>query len=92
MNEKTDIELPCVAIAHAQGFMDFKFDRRGGRKGWPDRGFWGPGGVHFFVEFKTPKGRVSPYQRKIAKDFKARGHSVYVIRSVEEFKRLLERV
>ena len=90
MNEKKDIEQPCVAIAHRLRFMSFKFDHRGGKKGWPDRGFWGPGGVHLFVEFKTPKGVVSHYQRSVFKDFLERGHVVHVIRSVDEFRKLLE--
>ena len=92
MNEKMDLELPCVEIARKAGFMSFKFDRRGGKKGWPDRGFWGPGCRHVLVEFKTPEGSLSRYQRKTFLDFLALGHQVHTVRSTQEFKRLLERV
>ena len=90
MTEKTDVEMPCVQLAKKRGYVSYKFDRPGGLKGWPDRAFWGDKGRHFLVEFKAPAGRLSLLQRHYKRKFIGSGHSYYVIRSVEEFDRILK--
>ena len=89
MNEEKRIEGACVKLAEDAGWMSYKFDRKGGRKGWPDRGFWGADGAHFLVEFKTPTGRVSPLQAYYRGQFSLLGHAYCVVRSVAEFRALL---
>ena len=89
MSEKIDVERPCVELARAHGYKDFKFDRPGGAKGWPDAGFWGPGGRHFLVEFKVPGGRLRPLQRHYSDWFLTNEHWYHVITSVDDFKALL---
>ena len=89
MSEKKNVEDPCCRLAERHGYLHFKFDRPRGKKGWPDRGFWGHGGRHFLVEFKAPGGKLSKLQMVWGMRFTDRGHGYYVIRSPEEFRRLL---
>jgi len=39
----------------------------------------------YFIELKTPKGRLSPYQKNFQSMCLNQGHSYKVIRSVQEF-------
>ena len=89
MNEERRLERDCVAMAEDAGWMSYKFDRNGGRKGWPDRGFWGPNGDHVMVEFKTSTGALSPLQSHYREQFVARGHTYVVVRSVDGFRGVL---
>lgn len=47
-------------------------------------------GKLFFVELKTPKGRLSKRQQRVHEMFKAQGFEPCVIHSEEEFNILLE--
>ena len=87
MSEKTEVEKPCVKLAEVYGCVHYKLDRPGGKKGWPDRAFWGPNGQHFMVEFKQPGQKLSKLQRCPWSDyFRCRGHSYYVVMHVEDFR------
>lgn len=48
-------------------------------------------GVHAF-EFKTLTGRVSPAQEKIHAIWKAAGHKVYIVRTEDEFKSIIQSI
>lgn len=54
--------------------------------GLPDRLMLLPTGGVWFVEFKSPSGRVSPIQRRIFDILGKLGHPVDIIDSVELFK------
>lgn len=47
-------------------------------------------GVCMFVEFKTLTGVISPYQKQFKEKVENQGLKYYLIRSLEEFKQLLE--
>ena len=89
MSEKTEVEKPCVALALSFGYLHYKFDRPGGKKGWPDAAFWGPNGEHFLVEFKRPGKKPSKLQHYWLQRFSGSGHGTYVVRSVEDFREVL---
>lgn len=57
----------------------------GRRAGMPDMVYLGATSVTF-VEFKTPKGRLSKEQKEMHTKLVASGFNVVVIRSLEEFK------
>jgi len=56
---------------------------RGCRPGWPDIGVVYRG-VTYYVEIKTPKGRLSPEQKMRHTELRAAGARVGVCRSAEE--------
>jgi hypothetical protein len=88
--EATTIEQPCVDMAIDAGWLHRKLDVGPGGKGWLDQIFIGPNGRLFFAEFKTTTGGLSPKQEKTVKNLLDYGHKVYIVRSVESFKALLE--
>ena len=45
-------------------------------------------GIHG-IEFKTDKGVLSEAQKKIHKKWIEAGHNIYVVRSVEDFKKVV---
>ena len=63
-----------------------------GRAGVADRIVLLPGGVVWFVELKTVRGRLSPWQKVFAADMRRMGMNYIVIRSKEEVDELLQRV
>ncbi len=54
-----------------------------GRRGCPDRWFFGPGGQLVIVEFKDPNGKLSVAQRREINWMKANGFNVHVVNDVE---------
>jgi len=48
-----------------------------------------PNSKIIFVEFKIAKGRQSEKQKEFEKRVKEHGYEYYIIRSVEEFKKLI---
>ena len=85
----SELEKWCVKQAEKAGYLTYKFDRLGGKKGWPDRGLWGPKGRHYLVEFKRPGEKPSPLQKHIHACFLSSGHTVHVMRSKKGFLGLL---
>ena len=63
-----------------------------GRAGVADRIVLLPSGVVWFVELKTVKGRLSPWQKIFAADMRRMGMNYIVIRSKGEVDELLQRV
>ena len=55
-----------------------------GRVGVADRIVLLPGGVVWFVELKTAKGRLSPWQKVFAAEMRRMGVNYIVIKSKEE--------
>jgi len=63
-----------------------------GRVGVADRIVLLPGGVVWFVELKTVKGRLSPWQKMFAAEMRRMGMNYIVLRSKGEVDELLQRV
>ena len=63
-----------------------------GRVGVADRIVLLPGGVVWFVELKTVKGRLSPWQKVFAAEMRRMGMNYIVIKSKGEVDELLQRV
>lgn len=88
------IEGYLVRRCRAHGALCLKqLDHRG----VPDRlvlvpggpGAAGAAGRYFFVEVKTPSGRLSPVQEYEIGRLRERGHTVYVVRSRQDVDDLL---
>lgn len=63
--------------------------RSGVRAGEPDLILRLPGGVTWNLEIKTDKGKQSATQKQCQRDCERLGHPYFVIRSVDELKRML---
>ena len=90
MSNETDIESAFVEYAASKGCIAVKL-RIDGQNGWPDRTVITPNGV-LFLEFKLHNGRLRPMQKVWSKLLASVGHKVHVPRTIDEAKRILERV
>jgi hypothetical protein len=63
---------------------------QGGVVGDPDRVFFLPAERCWLVEFKAEDGRLTPRQRVVHEEYLHLGHPVSVIRSMTEFRSLLD--
>ena len=86
-----DIERYLVRRAIEHGGKAYKWVSPG-HVGVADRIVLLPGGVVWFVELKTVKGRLSPWQKLFAVDLRRMGMNYIVIRSKGEVDELLQRV
>ena len=86
-----DIERHLVRRVAERGGVAYKWVSPG-RVGVADRIVMLPGGVVWFVELKTAKGRLSPWQKVFAADMRRMGMNYIVIRSKGEVDELLQRV
>ena len=78
-----DIERYLVRRTIEHGGKAYKFVSPG-HVGVADRIVLLPGGVVWFVELKTAKGRLSAWQKLFAADLRRMGMNYIVIRSKEE--------
>ncbi len=85
---EAQLEHECTKIAKADGYYDVRI-LKSGRSGVPDH-IYLKGKRAFFVEFKTETGRLSRLQEYEIKTIKNKGIEVYVIRTIDEFKRVLK--
>lgn len=81
------LEAACLRIAKAGGFDFPKLSV--GRKGRPDRVLIIPWRPAVYIEFKRPKGRLSPTQIHEHVRLRVLGYRVEVIRTTGEFQNLL---
>jgi streptogramin lyase len=86
-----DIERYLVRRAIEHGGKAYKWVSPG-HVGVTDRIVLLPGGVVWFVELKTVRGRLSPLQKVFAADMRRMGMNYIVIRSKGEVDELLQRV
>ena len=86
-----DIERYLVRRAIEHGGKAYKWVSPG-HVGVADRIVLLPGGVVWFVELKTVKGRLSPWQKVFAAEMRRMGMNYIVIRSKGEVDELLQRV
>ena len=78
-----DIERYLVRRTVEHGGVAYKWVSPG-RVGVADRIVLLPGGVVWFVELKTAKGRLSPWQKLFAADMRRMGMNYIVLRSKGE--------
>lgn len=83
-----DIEREATTEARKRGWLSYKFSSPAHR-GVPDRVYIKDGRV-VFIEFKTPRGRVSRLQERELAAINAAGVEAAVARSVEEALEILE--
>lgn len=81
MREAT-LELYVRAWVRSRGGWTLKL---GGEKGVPDRVVCVPGHPPFFIEFKSPRGRLSKVQQHMIGEIEKAGGKVYVVHSIREF-------
>jgi len=88
---ESDIERYLVRRTIEHGGVAYKWVSPG-RVGVADRIVLLPGGVVWFVELKTVKGRLSPWQKVFAAEMRRMGMNYIVIKSKGEVDELLQRV
>ena len=86
---ESQIERAACLYAKSLGMLAYKFTSPG-RAGVPDRVFLTPTGGVFFVEFKCATGKLSALQKNEHRLIQACGHTVYVVDSVAEGKRIID--
>lgn len=70
--------------------MGARLKAMGMRPGWPDLEILLPNGSVVFFEFKTKEGRQDMSQKEIQLLLESIGHKYFIIRSVEDFIRVVE--
>lgn len=65
---------------------------RFGANGWPDYLILGAQGQHFFIEFKGPGGKLTKLQALRHEEILSHAHPCFVVGSVEEGIRLVDRM
>lgn len=81
-----EIQSKCINYAKKQGWFVLKVIRCN-VNGFPDATFFKDGKT-IFVEFKTEVGKQSKLQEYIEKQLINQGFKYYLIRSLEEFKKI----
>jgi len=84
-----DIEKAVCDYAKTRGLIAYKFTSPN-RRSVPDRLFCGPGGVHFFIEFKAPGKKPTEKQLREILRLQCMSHLVYVVDDIEEGKRIVQ--
>lgn len=82
--------IPEKQISAIRMRINQKMKRMGMRSGVADTDVILPDGGRFFVEFKTATGRQSKAQKEFQETVESLGNEYFIIRSVEEFKALIE--
>jgi len=88
MLEKT-IQSKIVAYCKQQGVLCKKIDSTSS-VGFPDLVVVLPDGKVYFIELKTPTGKLSKLQERTINSLKRNHANVFVCRSLEEFKRVIK--
>lgn len=82
MGKESNLELfVCAWIRAKKGWTA----KMGGINGVPDRVVVMPGRPPFFIEFKSPRGRLSPAQKHMISKVEKAGAKIYVVYSLREF-------
>lgn len=75
--EKQHVEKPVCDWADSRLIMHRKLNGEG-KRGWPDREFFLPGGKPFLIEFKRPGEEPDPLQLETIGALRALGYDVEV--------------
>ena len=81
MTTEASIESSWQRRTKKYGWQTIKLDTGRSSRGWPDRLICLPNGKAIFIEFKTPKGKVTPLQNHMHEKLRKLGHVVWVSRS-----------
>lgn len=83
-DKQLELEIEAKTTTHAKrcGFRGRKVVFLG-RRGAPDRWFFGPGPRLIIIEFKAPDGVLSYHQKKNIKWLRGYGFEVHVIDNIE---------
>ena len=82
------LQKQCIAYAKENNVLAYKVDSTSSR-GFPDLTCVLPNGTVLFCELKTETGVLSALQKRMIKKIKANRGNAYVIRSKEEFIRVI---
>ena len=85
---ESTLQKQCITHCKQVGAFAVKVDSTSSR-GWPDLTVVLPNGVVLFVELKTKTGVVSAMQQRMINKLERNRANVYVIRSIDEFKKLI---
>jgi len=86
------IEAKLRKAIQALGGICIKFTSPGSMDGVPDRIILLPGGRIYFVETKSPAGKLSAIQRFVHKTFAKLGFPVRVIGTLEELAAFINEI
>ena len=86
---ESQIERKICEHAKLRGCIAYKFTSPG-RAGVPDRVVLLPDASVIFMEIKIPAGIVSALQKNEHRLIQACGHTVYVVQSIDEGKRIID--
>ena len=86
------LEKACTSLVTKLGGVYRKLDVGPGAKGWCDLAIWLPGGKHLLVELKVGANVMSRFQEHRAEEFSRVGFTVWEIRSLEQFVKLLREI
>ena len=85
---EAELEKICTDMVIEAGGEHRKLDTGMNAKGQLDHAYWLHYGVHFIVEYKLPGEDLSPKQEARVARLRSLGHTVYIVRTVEAFRRL----
>jgi len=80
---ESSIEKSFLRKVKALGAITYKMASQY-TSGWPDRLVVLPNGKCVFIEFKTPKGKLTPRQEFQIERLRSMNQQVYVARSADE--------
>lgn len=83
-----NLQQKVLQICKQRDILALKLDSSSSR-GWPDLVVIMPTGEQFYVELKTKTGKLSKLQEHMHKQITKNKGLVYVIRSIEEFTKLI---
>lgn len=86
--KELQIENKVVDYAKRRRWIVLKLNNQWS-KGWPDRLFISPTGVHVYIEFKRPGNVPTELQKKRMRDLKANMCNVYWADNVELGERII---
>lgn len=86
---EAQLEAKCRKYTESKGGKLYKWVSPM-NAGVPDRILILPHKRPVFVEFKTETGRLSMLQEAVADELRSLGQKVYVVRSFETFKKLVD--
>lgn len=89
MTSEKAIERAACLYAKSKGMLALKFTSPG-RRGVPDRLMITDNGHFFFIEFKTPTGKLSPLQMNEHRILRQHGVDVITVCSVDQGKDVID--
>lgn len=89
MGNEADIEKKVVTWAEARGWLAIKMNIQGNR-GYPDRLFISPVGVHVWIEFKQPGETLRKLQGYRIRKLKERAVAAHWCDNAAEAKEILK--